>query len=59
MKEDVACTEVNVAAAQSSRGTIQCCSDVRFASVGAHLLDGEREVESEVVVCTVAFTYVV
>lgn len=50
MKEDVACTEVNVAAAQSSRGTIQCCSDVRFASVGAHLLDGEREVESEVVV---------
>lgn len=48
MKENVACTQVIVAAAQSPRGTIQCCSDARFASVGAHLLNGEREVVSEV-----------
>lgn len=30
--------------------TIQCCAGVRFITVGAHLLGGEREVESKLVI---------
>lgn len=44
MEENVACVKINVAAAEKPGDTIQCRPDVKFVSVGIHLLDGERDV---------------
>lgn len=58
MKENVVSVKVNVAAAQRSGVTIQGCPDVRFVSVGAHLLDKRERNGVFSGHCTVAFTYV-
>lgn len=50
--------KVNVAAAQRSGGTTQCCPDVRLVSVVAHLLDKMERNGICSGHCPVVFTYV-
>lgn len=56
MKQNVTCTNVNVAAAQRLGGTILCCPDVRFASVGTPLLDGAEKQSLKWSLCSGFYT---